>query len=241
MKLRWSYIILFSTILGLFSNQNFAEASTPSKKQTSPDSPIETSSSDTSLSYPSTKGFDPVVRFGNAETAILKVEMYHSLNCIHCKEYLQNDFPIIKEKFIDSGQVYFEIRDYPIDRSALDAARLAWCRNDPKVYWKVAELLHTHLDNEDPMSTWAQSSDWCGELIKILQSQGFTSQECQECLDNQTLRDKIINDCYQVQQKYKLAYTPAFVVDGELVGATLDVPELEKRLKKKLQNSKKDS
>lgn len=217
MKLRWLSIFLsFSIIIGL-SIVDRAEGSLEDEAKHSA----------------SKQNFDPVVRFGNPDTALIKVVMYHSLNCIHCKEYLEKDFPAIKAKYIDTGKIYFEIRDYPIDRSALDAARLAWCRQDPQVYWQVAKLLHNQLDEDDPTKSWAQSADWCDEITKILTEKDFTQEECQNCLSNEALEKKIVNDCYKVQQKYKLSYTPAFIVDEELIGNKLDTQDIEKLLKDK--------
>lgn len=224
MKLRWSFIIL-----SLLSLESLTSAS------------LAKESSDQSQKPHHKKDeFDPVVRFGNPDTAHLKIVMYHSLNCNHCKDYLNSIFPKIEEQYIKTGKVYFEIRDYPIDQTALDAARLAWCRNDPKVYWQVAKILHDQLDENEDKPNWSLSPKANEEIIKILEDHGFTADECTDCLKNETLKDKIIQDCYKIQKQYKLTYTPAFIVDGKLVGTMLDIPELEKLLQKKLHSPNND-
>jgi protein-disulfide isomerase len=181
-----------------------------------------------------TQTYDFSVPFGNPETAVLTVIMYHSLNCIHCKEYLEDVFPKIKEKYITTGQVYFEIRDFPIDQAALDAARLAWCRKDPQVYWEIASLLHNQLIPTEQTPSWAQSSHWCEDLTKLLIAQGFSEEECHNCLNDEQLKKKIIEESFKVQQKHHLTYTPAFIIDGKLHKDILSLEDLEKALQEKL-------
>jgi protein-disulfide isomerase len=176
---------------------------------------------------------DLAVRFGNEKTATIKIVMYHSLNCGHCKEYLETTFPKIKERYIDTGKVYFEVRDFPIDRVALDAARLAWCRNDPQVYWKIAQVLHHSLDLKNNQGDWSQSTDWCSSIIDLLSQNGFTQDECQSCLKNEALEKAIVNHCYQIQKQYNLNYTPAFLIDDKLHGSTLEIEEIEKKIEEK--------
>lgn len=219
MKLRFFSLIGFFAIITYFSD-GFAHAPRfiHSSKQSTPKSAPYN---------------DLVVRFGNEETAVIKIVMYHSLNCGHCKDYLETTFPKIKERYIDAGKVYFEVRDFPIDRVALDAARLAWCRNDPEVYWKVAHVLHSNLDLQNNKGDWSQSTDWCSNIIELLAQNGFTQDECQSCLKDEALEKAIINHCYQVQQRYKLNYTPAFIIDDKLHGSTLEIEEIEAKIKEK--------
>ncbi len=152
----------------------------------------------------------PPVMIGDSK-APLKIVMYHSLNCIHCKMFKDEELPKIKEKFIDNGLVCFTFVDCPIDPSALDAAKIAWEARDVEKYETVSGVLTTNYDK------WAGQPDWQNHLCQIVtQNQLMTEVQCEQGLNDEALGKEILRIAFHAQKKYKIDYAPAFLMNGKL-------------------------
>ena len=139
----------------------------------------------------------PIVAMGNP-AAPLKIVMFHSLNCSHCKDFKDHVFPEIQKEFIDKGLVYFQFIDFPTDRSALDAAKVAWEARDVQTYETVSGILTTNYN------TWAGQPEWQNELCKIVtENQLMTEADCTKSLADDALAEEILRISFDAQQKYK--------------------------------------
>ena len=91
---------------------------------------------------------------GNIDAKI-KIVVFESLTCGHCAKFHKDVYPGLKENFIDKGHVYIEFKNFPLDMAALNASKIAHCRNDGD-----SEILHYLFDNQ---SEWVK-----GNTIKEL-------------------------------------------------------------------------
>ena len=66
---------------------------------------------------------------GNHDAKI-KLIIYESLTCGHCADFHKNVYPDLKKDFIDKGNVKIEYRSFPLDMAALNASKIAHCKND---------------------------------------------------------------------------------------------------------------
>ena len=99
---------------------------------------------------------------GNHDAKI-KLIIYESLTCGHCADFHKNVYPDLKKDFIDKGNVKIEYRSFPLDMAALNASKIAHCKNDGK-----ADILHFLFKNQ---KQWAQGNkieDVNSKLKKIL-------------------------------------------------------------------------
>lgn len=178
----------------------------------------------------------PTVAMGDPNAPI-KVVMYHALNCPHCKEFKEKLFPEFRQKFIDTGIVHFEMRDFPIDFVSIAASKLAWCKEKtPESYHKYSHIIMDNLRTEEGQKVdvdWYNSetaNQAIERLADLLSHHGLTMDECKECLkDKSPIEEYILEDCMAVQTKYKLDHAPGFIVNGDLV----ELPDLEKEILKR--------
>ena len=70
----------------------------------------------------------PDIVVGDAKAPVTIVE-YASMTCPHCAAFHTTVYPTLKQKYIDTGKVRFESRDYPLDfhAQAVAASLLAHC------------------------------------------------------------------------------------------------------------------
>ena len=63
---------------------------------------------------------------GNDSAPVTIVE-YSSLSCPHCAEFHEKTMPELEKKYIDSGQVRFLVRPFPLNEPALMGSMLTYC------------------------------------------------------------------------------------------------------------------
>ena len=93
---------------------------------------------------------------GNVDAKV-SIIVYESLTCGHCADFHKEVYPKLKKDFIDNGLVKIEFRSFPLDLAALNASKIAHCKNDGK-----SDLLHFLYENQ---KKWVR-----GETIKELLS-----------------------------------------------------------------------
>ena len=80
---------------------------------------------------------------GNLDAKV-NIIVFESLTCSHCAQFHKKVYPGLKEDFIDKGHVYIEFKNFPLDMAAMNASKIAHCRNDGN-----SEVLHYLFDNQD--------------------------------------------------------------------------------------------
>ena len=64
------------------------------------------------------------------KNAKISIIVYESLTCSHCANFHKDVYPLLKENFIDKGIINLEFRNFPLDMAALNASKIAHCKND---------------------------------------------------------------------------------------------------------------
>ena len=95
-----------------------------------------------------TEKIKPIIE-GNINAKV-KIVVYESLTCSHCANFHKNVYPKLKDEFLDKGLVSIEFKNFPLDIAALNASKLAHCRNDGK-----SEILHFLYNNQNK---WVKNS-----------------------------------------------------------------------------------
>lgn len=170
----------------------------------------------------------PEVTFGNPK-APLKVVMFHSLNCGHCKEFKEKVLPRIKEQFIDKGLVHFTMVDFPTNPQALNAAKVAWESRDVTDYEKISEALVA----DDEM--WGKPEDTSDQICKALMEKHLMTEiQCEQGLNDEMLGKEILRPVFELGKNHQIDYAPAFLFNGKLKEnpSVLTVADIEKELEK---------
>ncbi len=81
---------------------------------------------------PRREGEDMVM---GAPTAPVTLIEYASLTCPHCAHFDEETFPKLKSEYIDRGLVKYVYRDFPLDRVALQASKIARCAGPDRYFF----------------------------------------------------------------------------------------------------------
>ena len=75
---------------------------------------------------------EPII-IGHPDAEVNIIE-YRSLTCSHCAEFASNGFEHLKEKYIDTGLISFELRPFPLNALDLNAFKLLYCASKENFY-----------------------------------------------------------------------------------------------------------
>lgn len=151
---------------------------------------------------------------GSADAPITVVE-YASVTCPHCATFHQEIYPDIKANYIDTGKVRFIFREFPTAPANLSVAgsMLARCAADKggnDAYFVILNALFA------TQRTWIFGDNPREELLKIASQAGMTADEFDTCVKRQELLDYLNENIKEGSEKYGIASTPSFVLNGQV-------------------------
>lgn len=173
---------------------------------------------------PRREGEDMVMGAPNAPVTIIE---YASLTCPHCAHFDEETFPKLKSEYIDRGLVKYVYRDFPLDRVALQASKIARCAG-PDRYFGFIDVLFRQQQN------WAASRDpnqITENLRKLARLGGMSDETFNKCLNDKAVEDAVLAQSLKGEQEFKVSSTPTLIINGKAYPGALTFEELDKVLK----------
>ena len=154
------------------------------------------------------------------------IKTYESLTCGHCADFHKNVYPQLKKEFIDTGLIKIEFRHFPLDTAALNASKIAQCRNDGK-----SDLLHFLFSNQ---KKWVigETVETVNENLKKLLKDENIDIDFEKCTSNKNIEDYVLNDRIQGVKKFKVNSTPTIIINNKKFDKTLNYKNLKKSIEK---------
>ncbi|MFH0961641.1 MAG: thioredoxin domain-containing protein [archaeon] len=137
--------------------------------------------------------------------APLTLTMYTDFQCPYCASFFTGAFPGIKENFIDTGLLKFEVKSFPLSfhSNAKIAANAAKC----------AEAQGSFLDYEAELYANQGALDRAS-LIKYARGLSLDEAKFTECLDSSAYQDEIDAEASEGASS-GISGTPGFLLNGE--------------------------
>ena len=163
---------------------------------------------------------------GSASAPVTLIE-YASLTCPHCAAFNANTFPQLKTSYIDQGLVKYIYRDFPLDRMALEAAKIARCAGPDKYFGFVDVLFRQQ-------QTWTRGND--GEQImanlrRLAKVGGMSDATFDTCSKDKAVENAVLEQSLKGERELKVGSTPTLIVNGQKYTGALTFEELDKLLK----------
>jgi protein-disulfide isomerase len=159
--------------------------------------------------------------------APVKMVEYASMTCPHCAQFHAETLKPLKEKYIDTGKVQLEFREFPFDGLALRASMLARCAGPARVFGMIDVLFKQQVN-------WARAQDPIAELGKLGKLGGVSESRFEACMQNQALADAVLANRLEGEQKMKVDSTPTFFINGEKLSGAQPLADFEKAIDKHL-------
>jgi protein-disulfide isomerase len=151
--------------------------------------------------------------------APVKIVEYMSMTCPHCAHFHNTTFDEIKKKYIDTGKVYFVIREFPFDPRAAAAFMLARCAPEQQYYPFVAMLFKQQ-------QSWATAQDARAALLQMSKMAGFSQETFEACLTNQKLLDDVNATMQRGATEFGVNSTPTFIINGKRYAGDMSVESM---------------
>lgn len=170
---------------------------------------------------------------GSSDAPLTVVE-YASLTCSHCATFFLENYPKIKEKYVDTGKVKFIFREFPVDPFSLAASMVARCAAQ-KDYFPVVSDFFTN------QARWLShgSTEARDYIFTVGRKFGLNDYKIITCLENKVMSDKLNSRVKNAVENFKIEATPAFVINGKVYYGTLSVKEMSEILDEELGKLKK--
>tara|TARA_Y100000590_G_scaffold335012_1_gene381240 strand:- start:239 stop:820 length:582 start_codon:yes stop_codon:yes gene_type:complete len=158
--------------------------------------------------------------------AKIHIIVYESLTCGHCANFHKNVYPELKKDFIDKDLVKIEFKNFPLDMAALNASKIAHCKNDGK-----SDVLHFLFNNQ---KQWIKGTT-IEEINKHLKE--FTKNEnlvldFEKCINNEIIENHILEDRIEGVKKFNINATPTLIINNKKFNKTINYKNLKKTLEK---------
>tara|TARA_Y100000590_G_scaffold42585_1_gene45333 strand:+ start:444 stop:1025 length:582 start_codon:yes stop_codon:yes gene_type:complete len=161
---------------------------------------------------------------GNVDAKV-SIIIYESLTCGHCADFHEKVYPKLKKDFIETGLVKIEFRSFPLDLAALNASKIAHCKNDGN-----PSLLHFLYEKQNK---WVRGEtiDEINKHLKKLVLKNEKMLNFEECLKDKNIEDHVLNDRISGVKKFKIEATPTLIINDK----KFDNPHNYKKLKKTIE------
>lgn len=161
---------------------------------------------------------------GSLQAPVVVIE-YASATCPHCAQFHIRSLPQIRSEYIDTGEVRWIFREFPLDSLGMAAFMLARCLPQDN-YFPTIETL------------FREQRTWTGpearkELARLMLAAGMNQGTFDSCIARSDLAEGIYAIA-KTGQAFGVKSTPTFFVNGHLVRGAQDFATFKKLLDKEL-------
>ena len=167
---------------------------------------------------------------GNPD-APLKLIEYGALSCSHCAAFAAEGFPHLRDDYVNSGRVSYELRYFMLNPLDVPAALLATCGNTPETVIPMSEQFWAWQPNMfDNLKTAGQGALAQAQALPGGQRQiaiakltgmtdffaqrGIATDQGATCLGNVGKATALANATDKASKDFNVTGTPAFILNG---------------------------
>lgn len=184
---------------------------------------------------------------GNPNARVKLVE-YGSMTCPHCRAFDADGVPTLVGKYVKSGKVSWEFRNYVRDAFDITAALITRC-NGPTTFFPLTRAMFQEQSNwiakvqatpEDqlkslgdvPMNRRFVEMARLAGLQQLAQAHGLAAARSAQCLANEKSVDQLAEMDKRATTDFPdFAGTPTFLLNGKMLEKTATWEALEPQLK----------
>lgn len=183
---------------------------------------------------------------GNPNAEVKLVE-FASMTCPACAAFDEAAMPQLVDKYVKSGKVSFELRNYVRDPYDITAALIARC-NGAKTFFPLTEALFKDqpnwtgklqqvppeqleaLQTMPPEQQFASIAKLAG-MQQFAAMRGVPTAKSSQCLTDQNEINKLVQMNSDASSQYEVTGTPAFLINDKVAGIGLTWQTLEPKIK----------
>lgn len=160
------------------------------------------------------------IGMGKADAPVKMIE-YGSASCTHCGDFNNEVLPELKTKYIDTGVVYYELRELTTNPANYAAAAFltARCAGKDK-YYAVLDASYRKLNET------LQTQDYAGALKEIALSAGLSESQWRACVEDEKAQNALAARTKKHSEEAEIDGTPTFYINGKKYTGAYSVADL---------------
>ena len=187
---------------------------------------------------------------GNTRAPVRLVE-YASMTCPHCREFDEAGVQPLIDKYVKTGQVAYELRNYVRDGFDLAATLIARCNGEKGFFPLTRALFHDQPNWLSKLQSTPQEQLQSLETLPPQQvpltaaklagfqdwavMRGVPVAKSTQCLTNQQEIDQLVQMTSNVASEFPdFRGTPSFTINGKLLEETATWDKLEPQIRNAL-------
>jgi protein-disulfide isomerase len=170
-------------------------------------------------------------RMGNPEAPIKLVE-FGALSCSHCAEFAEKSSAELRDNFIASGRVSYEVRFYMLNALDIPATLLATCGAPEATlplaeqFWGAQRDMFASLQRNQALLESASNLPpaqrfgavaRAGGMDAFFAARGIAADQASSCLADTAKATKLVDATNAASEQYKITGTPTFLINGTKV------------------------
>jgi len=169
---------------------------------------------------------------GKITAPIIMIE-YASLSCPHCAHFSNATLPELQKKYVDTGEMRYILRQFPLNEPALKGAMLLDCvgEQNKEKYFTFAKVLF------DAQSKWAFDSNYMSGLETIAEVGGLSKEQFQHCVNNTDREMKVLKAKKLATDELQVPHTPFIFIADDVYEGERTIDAMSAFIDKKLEEN----
>jgi protein-disulfide isomerase len=183
---------------------------------------------------------------GNPDAKVKLVE-FASLTCPHCREFHEAAMATLKSKYIASGAVSYEYRNFVLNGPDFAASLLARCQGAQPFFGLLNAFYNDQASWTEPFMTMSPEESKrlgalppeqqiaamaeAGKLDAYVRARGIPRAKFDQCLADAKAQATLSALRTEASDVYKLTGTPGFIINGVTQDGVYTWAQLEPKLK----------
>ena len=168
--------------------------------------------------------------FVGNKNAKVEIKIYSSFTCPHCANLHKNTYPKLVNEYVNKNLLKITLVDFPLDIAALNASKIVRCSTKESSILLIDEI----YKNQNNWSVGNKIEEVNKKLFLIANKFNLSNEKLTNCLQDQKLEDKILNDRINGQKKYSINSTPTIIINEKKFKGNFTFENLSKEITKKL-------
>lgn len=183
-------------------------------------------------------------RLGNPDAPIKLIE-FGALSCSHCAEFAKESFADLRDKYVASGRVSYELRYFMLNPYDIPASLLATCSSTEAVIplseqfwaWQPNMFQNVQAVGDEklkaigalPPQQQIPAVAQAAGMIEFFASRGVSRDQANACLADGARAKALADQTEAAAKQFNITGTPTFVLNGSNIGS-MNWKELEAKL-----------
>ena len=165
---------------------------------------------------------------GSEDAPVLMIE-YGDFQCTFCGKFARETEPKLVDKYVESGTLRMEWRDFPyLGQGSLDAALAARAAQEQGKFWEYHDLLYEN-----------QSGGFSDErLVELAREAHLDVEEFEADLGR---HEGAVARDFQEGQRIGITGTPTFVINGEVLAGAQPLEVFEDAIERAKREAERDT